>query len=135
MAYKPRIKLIVTTANGVATSEIKAPNVTDAMYDAAWDLIYTMSTNRRRKPAPRYKMYREKNEREAAAHKAKKLARKPSKRKKAVLAAVAQMGADAITKELGRPSKASRLAKPVRGNADGTGIHSMVEGNRDDHQT
>jgi hypothetical protein len=48
MAYKPRIKLILTTKDTISTSEIKAPNVTSTMVDAAYDLIYTLMTNKRR---------------------------------------------------------------------------------------
>jgi len=137
MAYKPRIKLIISTDDSQSVSEIKAPHVTDAMYDAAWDLIYTLSTGKRRKPTPRYKKYREKRERERAAAKAKKPKRKPKPRSKRdiILDAAGQMGADAIIKELGRPSKMSRFAKPGAENSDSIGLHSMVEGNREDHQT
>lgn len=67
--YKPRIKLVVVTRDSHTVSDIKAPHVTDAMYDAAWDLIYTLSTGKRCKPKPRYKKYREKQERERAAKK------------------------------------------------------------------
>ncbi len=135
MAYKPRIKLIIGTEDSHSVSEIKAPHITDEMYDAAWDLIYTLSTGKRRKPAPRFKKYREKREKERAALAAKKVKRKP--KKNVIRDAAVQIGADAIRKELGRPSKASKLAlvKGGAGNADPIGLHSMVEGNRSDEQT
>jgi hypothetical protein len=113
MAYKPRIKLIISTEDSQSVSEIKAPNVTDEMYDAAWDLIYTMSTGKRRKPTPRFKKYREKRERENAKAKAAKAKRKAAARKKPKLT----------------------LVKGGAGNSDPIGLHSMVEGNRSDDQT
>ena len=112
MGYKPRIKLIIATADSHSVSEIKAPHITDAMYDAAWDLIYTLSTGKRRKPTPRFKQYREKKERERAAAQAKKPKRKRIPRKPKLK--VVQGGA---------------------GNSDPIGMHSMVEGNRSDEQT
>lgn len=75
MAYKPRIKLIITTPDSTSVSEVKAPNVTDEMFDAAWDLVYTFMTGKRRAPKPRYKKHREKNER-TAQKKPKRVARK-----------------------------------------------------------
>lgn len=50
MRYKARIKVVVVTADGISEAEIKAPHVTDVMYEAATDLLYAMSTGRR---APR----------------------------------------------------------------------------------
>lgn len=145
---KPRIQLTIVTKDSISTSVIKAPHVTNAMYDAAWDLVFTMTTNKRRKTSL-YTQDQKKKTKAAACERERKQMlgpggrplRKPKKsanlvkRNKAVLAAVGQMGADAIAKELGRPSRASRLARPGTGNADSTGIHSMVEGNRGDHQT
>lgn len=46
MSYKPRIKLVVVTEDGISESEIKAPHVTATMYAAARELIYTMSTGK-----------------------------------------------------------------------------------------
>jgi hypothetical protein len=46
MSYKPRIKLVVVTENGISESEIKEPYVTATMYEAAHELIYTMSTGK-----------------------------------------------------------------------------------------
>ena len=129
MAFKRYIKLIVCTETGRSESTIKAPHVTPAMIDAAYDLIYTLGCGKRRTT----RRYTEELAREAKL--ATKKLKKPTKHKKAMLAAVGQMGADAIAKELGRPSRASRIAKPLRGNDDGTGIHAMVEGNRDDDRT
>ena len=57
MSYKPRIKLIIVTENGISESEIKAPYVTATMYAAAHELIYTMSTG---KLCPRKKSKRRK---------------------------------------------------------------------------
>ena len=36
MGYKPRIQLIIVTKDSLSTSVIKAPHVTNAMYNAAW---------------------------------------------------------------------------------------------------
>lgn len=118
---KPRILLIVATKDSISKSEVKAPYVTDAMYDAAWDLIYTMTTGKRRKPAPRFKKYREQNEREAAkAVVAKAKARKLKKRTK-------------LTKPKGPLDRS--IGAFVEDPFQDGGIHSMVEGNRGDHQT
>ena len=57
MPSKPRIELIVVTQDSISSSKIKAPHVTQAMYDAANDLIYTMSTGKRRR-TPRKKAKR-----------------------------------------------------------------------------
>jgi len=46
--YKPRIHITIVTRDSISTSSVKAPNVTNAMYDAAYDLVYTMMTNKRR---------------------------------------------------------------------------------------
>lgn len=135
MPYKPRIKLIIATSDSHSVSEAIGENATDAMYDAAWDLVYTLMTGKRRAPKPRYKKYREKKEREAAARKPKKKPSSKSKKKNPILDAVGQMGADAISKELGRSSKTSRLVKRGTGNHDPIGLHSMVENNREDDQT
>lgn len=107
---KPRIQLTIVTKDSISTSVIKAPHVTNAMYDAAWDLVYTMSTGKRRTT----KLYTQ------------------DQKKKAKMAA-----RDAMQKADRKLKKRTKLTKrtPGTGNADGTGIHSMVEGNRDDHQT
>jgi hypothetical protein len=114
MAYKQRIKLIVSTGSSTSTSEIKAPNVTDAMFDAAWDLIYTMSTGKRRAPKARFKKYREQNEREAAKARVAKATKKAERKKRMRIA---------------------QLNRRANRDTVGTGIHAMVEGNRSDEQT
>jgi len=121
MAFKPRIKLIISTEDSISESEIKAPNVTDAMYDAAWDLIYTLSTGKRRKPAPRYKKYREKRERENAKAKAAKAKRKAERKR--------------IPRKKSPKLTVVRGGDEGAGNSDSIGLHSMVEGNRSDEQT
>lgn len=47
MSYKPRIKLVLVTADGKSEVEIKAPHVTEVMREAARDLIHAMSTGAR----------------------------------------------------------------------------------------
>jgi hypothetical protein len=113
MAYKPRIKLIIATNDSHSVSEAIGENATDAMYDAAWDLVYTLMTGKRRKPKPRYKAYREKKERAAAKFRANKPKRKRTPRKKPALT----------------------LMKGGAGNSDPIGLHSMAENNRSDEQT
>lgn len=116
MGYKPRIKLIIATNDSHSVSEAIGENATDAMYDAAWDLVYTLMTGKRRKPAPRYKKHREKKEREAAALQKHRAAEKAKRQ---------------------RRIKAKQAARKTRGhgNVDPIGLHSMVENNRSDEQT
>ena len=120
-SYMLRIKLIVVTHDSRSTSEIKAPNVTDDMIDAAWDLVYTMSTGKRRKPKARFKLFREQREREAAMLNKHRAAEK-AKRQKRIKTK--------LTKR-----KAFVRALKARENVDPIGLHSMVEGNRSDEQT
>lgn len=112
---KPRIQLTIVTKDSISTSVIKAPHVTNAMYDAAWDLVYTLSTNKRRKTS----LYTQDQKKKAKA------AVREAERKRTL-----GVGGRPLRKLKKRTKRT-----PGTGNADGTGIHSMVEGNRDDHQT
>lgn len=63
MGYRPRIKLVVVTADGHSTCEIKDPHVTPTMITAARELIYAITTG---KLCPRPKKPRAAGRRKAA---------------------------------------------------------------------
>lgn len=125
---KPRIKLVIVTKDSISTSEIKAPNVTNAMYDAAWDLVYTLSTNKRRTSS----LYTQDQKKKAKAKAVPVVKGIVQFRKRS---ASSLRKPKKLTKRKRKKLEAAGWKVGSAKEFLDTGIHSMVEGNRDDHQT